>query len=139
MYKVENNTVRVPLEVLLSDNRYSGIKIEKRGLKYAYLNLEQYETLLSILQETKFKRGQRVFWFKNGSSRVPKDINSETVNTSRIDIITKIDFAFDKYNNLLDDSLRYSTKEVNGNRIGLAYESYLVLVDDFNLINGTSF
>lgn len=139
MFKIVNNTVRVPLQTLLNSEQYKGIKIERQGSKYAYLNLEQYEDFLTILQDLKFRKGQRVFWFKNGSSRVPKEISSETVNIDRIDIITKINFPDAKYSNLLGDDVRYHTKEVNGSRIGLAYESYLVLVDDFNRVNGTSF
>lgn len=139
MFQIINNTVKIPLQTLLSDKRYESIKIEKRGLKYAYLNLESYEDFLAILQNLKFKKGQRVFWFKNYNSKPPEEINMETVNTSRIDIITDINFPDLKYSSLIGDSIRYSTKEINGNRIGLAYESYLVLVDDFNKINQTSF
>ena len=139
MFQIVNNTVKVPLQTLLSDKRYASIKIEKRGLKYAYLNLESYEDFLSILQDLKFKKGQRVFWFKNYSSKVPNEINFDTVNTDRIDVITKINFPNAKYSNLLGDDIRYNTKEVNGTRIGLACESYLILVDDFNKLNNTSF
>ncbi len=139
MFQIVNNTVKVPLQTLLSDKRYASIKIEKRGLKYAYLNLESYEDFLSILQDLKFKKGQRVFWFKNYSSKVPNEINFDTVNTDRIDVITKINFPNVKYSNLLGDDIRYNTKEVNETSIGLAYESYLILVDNFNRINGTSF
>ena len=62
MFQIVNNTVKVPLQTLSSDKRYSSIKIEKIGRKYAYLNLEQYEDFLSILQDLRFKKGQRVFW-----------------------------------------------------------------------------
>lgn len=138
MYKIINNTVQVPLKDLTNDN-YKGIQVERKGRKYAYLNLEQYEDFLSLLQDTKFKKGDRVFWFKNGSSRIPSEINKETVNTSRIDIITKVNLHFDKYNRILGDDVRYSTAEVNGNKEGLAYETYLIKVEDYNKINGTKF
>lgn len=56
MFKIINNQVQVPLKVLLNDGNYKGIQIEKKGSKYAYLNLEQYEDFLSVLQDTPFKR-----------------------------------------------------------------------------------
>lgn len=139
MFQIVNNTVKIPLQTLLSDERYASIKIEKRGRKYAYLNLEQYEDFLTILQGLKFKKGQRVFWFKDYSSRVPDIIDETTVNVNRIDVITKINFPDMFYSNLIGDSVRYSTEEVNGSKRGIAYESYLISVEEFNSLNGTSF
>ena len=46
MFPIVNNTVKIPLHTLSSDKRYASIKVEKRGYKYAYLNLEQYEDFL---------------------------------------------------------------------------------------------
>lgn len=138
MYQIVNNTVKVPLADLKND-AYNGIEIEKKGRKYAYLNLEQYEDFLAILQDTKFKKGDRVFWFKNYNSRVPKQVTEETVNTARIDIITKVNVSFDRYNAILGDDVRYSTAEENGSKKGIAYESYLIKVSDFNRLNGTKY
>lgn len=138
MHQIINNTVQVPIKDLTNEN-YKGIQVERKGRKYAYLNLEQYEDFLSILSDTKFKKGDRVFWFKNYSSQIPTEINKETVNTSRMDVITKVNLHFDKYNSILGDEVRYSTAEVNGNKKGLAYESYLIKVEDYNKINGTKF
>lgn len=138
MYQIVNNTVKVPLTDLKND-AYNGIEIEKKGRKYAYLNLEQYEDFLTILQDTKFKKGDRVFWFKNGSSKIPNEINEDTVNVNRIDVITKVNLSFDAYSTILGDDVRYSTAEENGNKKGLAYESYLIKVSDFNKINGTKY
>lgn len=131
-------TIKVPISDL-SNEKYKNIQVERKGRKYAYLNLEQYEDFLSILHDTKFKKGDRVFWFKNGSSRIPTEINSETVNTSRIDIITRVNFPSAKYSNLIGDDIRYSTEEVNGDKIGLAYETYLIKVEEYNKLNGTNF
>lgn len=138
MYKVINSTVQVPLPHL-KDHKYKGITIEKKGTKYAYLNLNEYEDFLSILQESKFKRHDRVFWFKNGSSKIPKEINKDTVNTNRIDKITKVKLSFDRYNTILGDDVRYETEEIFGNKKGLAYETYLIKVDDYNKINATNY
>lgn len=138
MYQIVNNTVKIPLTDIKND-AYKGIKIEKKGRKYAYLNLEQYEDFLVILQDTKFRKGDRVFWFKNGSSKTPKEIDENTVNTSRIDVITKVNVTFDRYNSILGDNVRYSTEELNGTKKGLAYETYLIKVSDFNKLSGTKY
>lgn len=138
MYQIVNNTVKIPLADLKND-LCNTIKIEKKGRKYAYLNLEQYEDLLSILNDTKFKKGDRVFWFKNYSSQKPKQITEETVNIKRIDVITKVIVSFDKYSTILGDSIRYNTAEEKGDKKGIAYESYLIKVSDFNRLNGTCF
>lgn len=138
MHQIVNNTVKVPLKDLEND-AYNGIEIEKKGRKYAYLNLEQYEDFLTILQDTKFKKGDRVFWFKNYSSRIPEKITEETVNTNRIDVVTKVNLSFDAYSTILGDDVRYSTAEEDGDKKGIAYESYLIKVSDFNRLNGTKY
>lgn len=52
-----------------------------------------------------------------------------------MDIITKVHLSFNKYSPLLGDEVRYSTKEVNGTKVGIAYDSYIVKVSDFHKIN----
>lgn len=138
MHKIVNNTVQVPLN-LLNDEKYKQIKVEKKGKKYAYLNIDEYEDFLSILQNTRFKKGDRVFWFKNGSSKIPLYINHETVNTNRIDEIIKVQMCFNAYSSILGNETTYLTKEINGNKRGKAYESYLIKVEDFNTLNGTNY
>ena len=140
MYKIINNTVQVPLADL-QNNDYKGIEIEKKGRKYAYLNLEQYEDFLAILQDTKFKKGDKVFWFnqKVRGCNIPAKISEQTVNTDRIDVVTKVNLSFGSFGNILNAGTSYYTKETNGNRIGKAYEPYLIKVEDFNRLNGTKF
>lgn len=139
MFLIKGNTVRVPNHLLKND-RYKGIKIEKQGTKYTYLNLEQYEDFLSMLQDTKFKKNDRVFWFKNGSSRIPTEINLNTVNTERIDIVTRVHLDVTQYDNILGSEIRYSTEEIGDKkRRGFAYATYLIKVEEYNLINNTKF
>lgn len=56
------------------------------------------------------EKGDKVYWLKDGKP-----------DTNRIDIITKV------IKNAFGDK-QYLTKELNGNRIGSAYESYICLV-----------
>ena len=62
--------------------------------------------------EYEIEKGDRVYWLKNGE---PK--------TDRIDIVTAI--TKDMFG-----SKQFLTKELNGNRIGQAYEGYLCLVGE---------
>jgi hypothetical protein len=78
--------------------------------------LEDYFPGISFTIEERQKityeieKGDKVYWLKN-----------DKPDTTRIDIIT------DVVKNTWGDR-QYLTKELNGNRIGSAYESYLTLV-----------
>lgn len=93
-------------------------EVEKETLQEAQEIKEFLEEIYNInctieeRQKTVYEieKGDRVYWLKDGKP-----------DTNRIDIVTKVT------KNAWGDK-QYLTKELNGNRIGSAYESYICLV-----------
>ena len=96
-----------------------GKKIEEETLERAEHTVEFLKDILNIsstIEERQkvifeIEKGDKVYWLKDGK---PK--------TNRIDIVTDI------IKNLWGD-IQFLTKELNGNRIGQAYESNICLVE----------
>lgn len=74
---------------------------------------EIFNTSFTIEEKQKIvyeiEKGDRVYWIKNGR-----------VNTDRVDIVTNIE------KDIFGD-VRFKTKQVNGNKTGIAYEKDLSL------------
>lgn len=96
-----------------------GKEIEEETLERAEHTVEFLKDILNIsstIEERQkvifeIEKGDKVYWLKDGK---PK--------TNRIDIVTDI------IKNLWGD-IQFLTKELNGNRIGQAYESNICLVE----------
>lgn len=96
-----------------------GKEIEEETLERAERTVEFLKDILNIsstIEERQkvifeIEKGDKVYWLKDGKPE-----------TNRIDIVTDI------IKNLWGD-IQFLTKELNGNRIGQAYESNICLVE----------
>jgi len=99
--------------VVISNNKEQEKDTMEQAQEIKKLLEETYNIACTIEERQKtvyeIEKGDKIYWLKNGKQ-----------DTSRIDIITKV------VKNAFGDK-QYLTKELNGDRIGSAYESYICL------------
>jgi hypothetical protein len=100
--------------VICGKDREQEIETEHEAIEIKTFLEDFFNMEFTIKQRDKtlyeIEKGDKIYWLKDGEP-----------NTDRIDIVTDI------VKNAWGDK-QYLTKELNGNRIGSAYESHICLV-----------